>query len=92
MNIREVDAVHADFLRGAKHTELASAPDDQLVLVRDRSREPTSSCMHDVMDVKLLEFERRVEVVLDGLGRLAQSHLVPPIRAETVQAALDRQN
>ena len=40
--------------------------------------------MGHVMDQELLQFQRGVEVVLDGLRRVAKTHLVAPIRTKRV--------
>ena len=70
LNVREVDAVHADLLGRAEDAELACSPDNELILVRDRRRKPTGCRMHDVVDIQLFQAQRSVEVVLDGLWRL----------------------
>ena len=36
LNINEVDAVHADFLRRTEYSELARAPDNELILICNR--------------------------------------------------------
>lgn len=91
MNVRKVNAVHADLLGSAEDAELARAPDNQLVLVSDRRRKAPSGRMDDVVDVELLKAQRGVEVVLDSLGRLPQPHFVASIGPEAIYISLDCQ-
>ena len=87
LNVFEVDTVHADFLGSAEHSELACTPHDQLVQVSDRSRETTCSTVHYIVDLKLIQFQRSEEIVLNCLRVVSKSHLMTAILAKTIQSA-----
>ena len=57
LNISEVDAVHANFLRRAEYSKLARAPDNELALISDGCREASSCHMNDIVDSQLVELE-----------------------------------
>ena len=50
LNISEVYAIHANFLRRAEYSKLARAPDNELILIGNRCREASSCHMNDIVN------------------------------------------
>ena len=88
LNINKVDAIHANFLRRAKYSKLARAPDNELALIGNRCRKSSSCHMNDIVDSQLIELEWRMEVWFIGHRRVTQAHLLTLIGPESKELAL----
>ena len=88
LNINEVDAVHANFLRRAENSELARTPDNELVLICYRGWEASSCHTNDIVDSQLFELEWWEEGWFIGHRGVTQAHLLTLIWPESIELAL----
>ena len=92
LNVCEVYTIHAHFLRRAKNAKLPRTPNDQLFQISDCSRESSSCAVHDIVNLKLVEFQRSEEITLICDGCFTEAHFVTAIRSETVDCSFDSES
>ena len=57
LNINELDAFHANFLRCTEYSKLARSPDYELILISNSSRKTSGCHMNDIVDSQLIKLK-----------------------------------